>query len=285
MRRKAAEWRRFRLTIAYEGSGFAGWQSQPAGNTVQDELDRAVRATCSEASGVQGSGRTDAGVHALGQVAHFDAPVALRMDGAAWRRALNAKLPRAVRILECRPVSMDFHARFSATGKIYRYEWFTGAVLSPFRAGRVWHVHRTPDEAVVRQVASLFEGTHDFAGFAANRGEPEEAKPGTVRRIDRVTVMREGPDWAAQFEGEGFLYKMVRMLVGAMVRCGQGSCRVEDVRERLERPGGVGQVRFAAPADGLYLVEVLYGNEWDRGGQEENLRAFPSPEPVVSEEG
>lgn len=253
------ERRRFCLTLAYDGSGFEGWQSQRGGNTIQDTMDRAIAAICPAASGVQGSGRTDAGVHALGQVAHFDAPATLSMDAGAWQRALNAHLPRTVRVMGCRQVDLAFHARFSALGKTYRYEWFTGQVLSPLRAGRVWHVRKCPDEMRVRQVAALFVGTHDFAAFAANRGEREEAQPHTVRRIDRVEVRREGEEWSAEFEGEGFLYKMVRLLVGAMVRCGQGACGVEEIRDILKQPGGAKKSPLAAPADGLYLVEVRYG--------------------------
>lgn len=258
--RASGEWRRFRLTIAYEGSGFAGWQSQPGGNTVQDKLDQAIGRLCAEASGVQGSGRTDSGVHALGQVAHFDAPAALSMDAAAWVRGLNSLLPPAIRVLECHPAAPGFHARFSALGKVYRYEWFTGSILHPLRVGRAWHVRRCPDEALVRQVAAMYVGTHDFAGFAANRGEPEEARGGTVRTIRRVEVSREGDDWAAVFEGDGFLYKMVRLLVGGMVRCGQGACSLEGIRERLEDPARTGKSPLAAPAGGLYLVEVRYAS-------------------------
>ena len=250
--------RRFCLTIAYDGSGFEGWQSQRGGNTIQDTLDRAIARIHPDASGVQGSGRTDAGVHALGQVAHFDVPLTLSMDGAAWQRALNSVLPGTIRILKCCPVAPEFHARFSASGKIYRYEWFTGNVLSPLRLGRAWHVRNCPDETLIHEASALFQGTHNFASFSANRGEPKERKIDTVRRIDRIEVCRDGNEWVALFDGEGFLYKMVRMLVGAMVRCGQGACSLEDLRERLERPDNSRKSPMAAPPDGLYLVEVRY---------------------------
>lgn len=265
MNGRGPEWRRYCLTIAYDGLGFEGWQSQPGGNTVQDTLDRAIAAVCANASGAQGAGRTDSGVHALGQVAHFDAPATLSMDAAAWQRALNTHLPRTVRVMGCRPVRGDFHARFSAIGKIYRYEWFTGPVLSPLRAGRAWHVRRCPDESLVRRAAALFEGTHDFAGFAANRGEREDKRPETVRRMDRVEIRRDEGGWSAEFEGEGFLYKMVRLLVGALVRCGQGKYSLEDLQLRLEQPGKSTIAPLAAPAEGLYLVEVLYDERIDPG--------------------
>lgn len=261
VKRASGDWRRYRLTIAYDGSGFAGWQSQPGGNTVQDKLDGAIGRICAAASGVQGSGRTDSGVHALGQVAHFDAPSGLSMDAAAWQRALNSHLPPAIRVLECHLADPCFHSRFSASGKVYRYEWFTGSILHPLRVGRAWHVRRCPDEELVRRVAELFQGTHDFAAFAANRGEPEEERGGTVRTIHGVTVTRLGDDWTAVFEGEGFLYKMVRLLVGGMVRCGQGACSFEELRKRLEQPASAAKSPLAAPAEGLYLVAVRYPPE------------------------
>jgi len=258
MSRTMAERTRFRLTIAYDGSGFAGWQSQPGGNTVQDALDRAVASLRPDATGVQGAGRTDAGVHALGQVAHFDVSARGSMDGEAWWRALNATLPPKIRILACEAVDAHFHARFSASGKIYRYDFHTGPVLHPLRFERAWHVRKRPDEMVVREVASLFVGRHDFASFAANRGDPGEESLDTVRTIERVDVVREGEDWSVTIEGEGFLYKMVRLLVGAMVRCGQGWCAPEAIRELLEQPGGGKKSPLAAPAEGLYLVGVRY---------------------------
>jgi tRNA pseudouridine38-40 synthase len=255
------DWRRICLTIAYDGASFEGWQSQRGGNTIQDKLDRAIGEICRDASGVQGSGRTDAGVHALAQVAHFDVPATLSMDAGAWQRALNSMLPGTIRIIDCCFARGDFHARFSATGKVYRYEWFTGPILSPLRLNRVWHVRRLLEEAFVRQAGDLFQGTHDFASFSANRREPQEAKSDTVRRIDRVQVFRQGEEWSAVFDGEGFLYKMVRMLVGAMVRAGQGGCTLDELRDRLENPSRTKKSPLAAPPDGLYLVQVRYGRE------------------------
>ncbi|MEM7012408.1 MAG: tRNA pseudouridine(38-40) synthase TruA, partial [Verrucomicrobiota bacterium] len=201
---------RFKLTVAYDGRPFEGWQSQPSGNTIQDHLQSAVHAIHPESGAVHGSGRTDAGVHALAQIAHFDAPTELKMDASAWLRALNTKLPRTIRMMNCEAVDSDFHARFSATGKTYQYDLFTGQVLPPLRLGLAWHVTKTIDLQLLKEAALRFEGRHDFAAFAANRGDPESNPTDTRRTIFSVQTQINGPDLRLTFHGEGFLYKMVR---------------------------------------------------------------------------
>jgi len=243
---------RLKLVVAYDGASFAGWQSQSHRNTVQDHLERAFERITGGAERVHGAGRTDAGVHALAQCAHVD--VLKFLPAERWVEALNALLPSAVRVLRCRYVSNDFHARLSAKGKIYRYRIWNAPVLPPFEYRRAWHVARPLDLKVMKSAAKCFVGTHDFAGFAANRGKPERT---TVRSINSVRVRKKGPCVTIEFDGNGFLYKMVRLMVGALVKCALGKMRIEEITSRLHS-GKVGSARFAAPAEGLFLVRVRY---------------------------
>jgi len=206
---------RFKLIVAYDGAPFLGWQSQVGGNTVQDHLEAAFRKLCGTRIVVHGSGRTDTGVHALGQVAHVDIP-SPRLQ--SWPAALNAHLPRAIRVMDCSIVPPEFHARFDAKGKIYIYRIYNGPVQDPFEFGRSWHISGLLDVPMFTQAAQRLVGTHDFGGFAANRGKPGED---TVRTVHRIEVEQSGPIITLTFEGTGFLYKMVRLLTGSMVRCAQ----------------------------------------------------------------
>jgi tRNA pseudouridine38-40 synthase len=244
---------RLKLIVAYDGAQFAGWQSQSHGNTIQDHLERAFKQIAGERVRVHGAGRTDAGVHALAQCAHVDIANKF-LPPARWMRALNALLPPAIRVVRCQYVSSKFHARLSAKGKIYRYRIWSASVLPPFEYGRAWHLHRPLDLKILQLAAKHFVGTHDFAGFAANRGKPEES---TIRTIYSVRVRQKGPCVTIEFDGDGFLYKMVRLIVGSLVKCALGKMRIEEIRARLNS-GQAGAARFAAPAEGLFLVRVRY---------------------------
>lgn len=252
---------RFKLTIAYDGRPFEGWQSQPGGNTIQDHLQEAAREIHPDIGAIHGSGRTDAGVHALGQVAHFDAPSGLSMDGAAWRNALNTKLPRTIRVMDCEAAPADFHARFGATAKTYRYEIFTGAVLPPLRAGLAWHVRKTVDRQLLAEAVARFEGRHDFAAFAANRGDPDSNPDDTHRTIFSAKLEFAGEDLSLTFRGGGFHYKMVRLMVGAIVKVGQNGLSLEELDRLIANESGERKKSpLAAPPDGLTLIEVEYGS-------------------------
>jgi tRNA pseudouridine38-40 synthase len=244
--------RRLKLIVAYDGAPFAGWQSQSHRNTVQDHLERAFERVIGEGVRVHGAGRTDAGVHAFAQCAHVDVSKFLPVD--RWIRALTALLPPAIRVLRCRYVSPDFHARLSAKGKIYRYRIWTAPILPPFEYRRACHIAQPLDLKTLKSAAKHFIGTHDFATFAANRGKPE---PSTIRTINSVRVRQKGPCVTIEFDGNGFLYKMVRLMVGALVKCALGKMRIEEITSRLHS-SKVGSGRFAAPAEGLYLVRVRY---------------------------
>ena len=245
--------RRLKITVAYDGTGFAGWQSQSHRNTIQDHLERAFERVGGKRVRVHGAGRTDAGVHALAQCAHVDLPDD-RLSSARWTEALNALLPPSIRVLRCRYVSNDFHARLSAKGKIYRYRIWSAPVLPPFEYRRAWHVTRPLDLDVLRMAAKCFVGTHDFAGFAANRGRQEKT---TIRTIYSVRVRQRGCCVTVDFDGDGFLYKMVRLIVGSLVQCALGKTRIEDLTGRLDS-GARTSARFAAPAEGLFLIRVRY---------------------------
>ena len=246
---------RLKFVVSYDGAPFAGWQSQPNGNTVQDHLETAFTAIIGERVRVHGAGRTDAGVHALAQTVHADVPKrALSAD--AWPGALNASLPPTIRVLRCHLVPDSFHARFSAKGKVYRYRIWNGRILPPLELNRAWHIAAPVDVSLLTAAAEEFRGRHDFAGYAANRGKPEE---NTLRTIDGVRVRSRGKLLTLEVSGDGFLYKMVRLMTGAIVRCGLGRSTPAEIRERLIQPMKVRDtIRTVAPAGGLFLVRVRY---------------------------
>jgi tRNA pseudouridine38-40 synthase len=250
---------RLKLTIAYDGRPYRGWQSQPGGNTVQDLIIAALADVAKQPLRLTGAGRTDTGVHALGQVAHFDAPEGIGMNPYNWVPALNCKLPATIRILSCEETSAEFHARFSATGKVYHYDLCTDPVMPPLKAGLAWHRPRLLDAAVLADALSLFRGAHDFKAFAAYRGNESEATD-YRRKIDEAGVETLPDGYRIRFLGNGFLYKMVRLLVGAAMHAAQGKLRLDDLEALLDQPPELprGKSPVCAPADGLYLKEVLY---------------------------
>ncbi len=247
--------RRLKLIVSYDGSPFAGWQSQSNGHAVQDHLERAFAAVSGVAVRVHGAGRTDAGVHAVGQAAHVDLPEP-KLPPDRWPAALNASLPPTIRVVRARFVGPAFHARYSARGKIYHYRIWNARVLSPLETGRAMHVPAELDLAAMRAAAAAFVGTHDFAAFSANRGQPESS---TVRTIEYVRLRKLGSVITVRFSGGGFLYKMVRIMVAALVRVGLGKMSPADISHRLNAPAeGRQQPRFVAPAEGLFLLRVRY---------------------------
>lgn len=243
---------RLRLTVAYDGTRFSGWQSQTGGNTVQDHLEKAFAQLCPGRTAVHGAGRTDAGVHAEGQCAHADVPDG-RLEPIGWLRAINAHLPAEIRVMRVRRAREDFHARFSACGKVYRYTIWNGPVIPPLEIHRAWHVPQNLDFELLKSACGLFTGTHDFAAFSAKRSKEPES---TVRTIRALRVVRRGPRITLTIAGDGFLYKMVRMLVGSAVRCAIGRLDFEEIDSRLR--DGEPRMTHVAPAGGLCLLRVLY---------------------------
>lgn len=244
---------RLGLTLAYDGTHFSGWQSQPDGKTVQDSLESAFGKLCpGERIVVHGAGRTDAGVHASGQTAHVDVPDG-RLPVAAWLPALNAHLPAGVRVMRLGKAAPDFHARFSARGKVYRYTVWNGPVMPPLFLNRAWHVPWKLDLDILGSACESFTGRHDFAAFSARRSKTAES---TVRTISAIRLRKQGPKLELTFEGEGFLYKMVRMLTASAIRCAAGRLPLEEIRRHLENAGP--RTSHVAPAEGLCLVRVVY---------------------------
>lgn len=243
---------RIRLTVAYVGTNYNGWQFQKNGTSIQEELETRLSRICDRPVRVHGSGRTDSGVHAIGQVAHFDAP-----DGTniPWQKALNSMLPKDIVIVDARPVSEDFHARFSARSKRYAYTlWTEPDYILPQRAPFVWGV-RSLDLDALDQAAVLLAGTHDFASFQ-NAGTELKTTVRTLEPISRGPGLCRG-EWVLYFQADGFLKQMVRNLVGFLVGVGRGRLSPADgprillARDRKQAPP-------SAPPQGLCLEEVFY---------------------------
>ncbi len=244
---------RLKLLIAYDGAPFRGWQSQTTGDAVQDHIEQAFTRLCGHRIVVHGAGRTDAGVHAHGQIAHADiAADTLPFD--KWLPALNAHLPRQIRIMRITRPPADFHARFAARGKIYTYRIWNDVVLPPHELGRAWHFTHPIALPLLADCARMVQGTHDFAGFAANLGKTERD---TTRTLSEVRIRKTGPLLTLRFHGDGFLYKMVRLLTGTLIRCAEGRADPAWITELLTACGRK-KTSFAAPAPGLYLTRVLY---------------------------
>ncbi len=263
----SSDLRRFRLDLAYDGRPFLGWQSQTGGRTVQDEVQRALRAICPSISTVQGSGRTDTGVSALAQVAHFDAPLDWRMDGAAWQRALNTKLPPSIRAWRCFEVPSDFHARYSAVEKTYEYRIAVGEVLLPLRHGLAWHQRGLGPADELAAILSRYEGSHDFRAFSAKRHDGRDESRDTRRTIHEasLSLSSEPDEWLLRFRGDGFLYKMVRFLVGTAVQTLWGRFPLSELEQLLKGVTDDRKAPYCAPPDGLMLVHVRYPEAYEGG--------------------
>src|SRR5690242_17537261 len=223
---------RLKFSVAYDGSAFAGWQSQAHHQTVQDELESAFKRILVARVRIHGAGRTDTRVHALAQCAHVDLPDR-RLAAAEWTKALNGVLPPTIRVSRCRYVSSDFHARFSAKGKTYRYRIWAAPILPPLELNRAWHIPRPLDRELLTAAAKKFVGKHNFAAFAANRGKKDE---NTVRTIWALDVRSRGPAISIELSGDGFLYKMVRLMVGAATQVPPGKENLPKSERDLNPP-------------------------------------------------
>lgn len=243
---------RYRMTVAYDGTAYGGWQIQPNARTVQEVLEQQIATLTGETAKVHGSGRTDQGVHARGQVAHFD--LARGGKCKSLRAGLNATLPGDIRVQKIEEVAPDFHARRSATGKEYRYFIWNDCIVPPFV-----RLYRTPvrkplDVAAMREAAAGLTGRHDFAAFTAN---PNRVVESTVRDLRKLTVSSKGRDIVLIAQADGFLYKMVRSLAGFLIRVGEGAVPPCEARAILDS-----RIRTAvvptAPPEGLFLWRVWY---------------------------
>jgi tRNA pseudouridine38-40 synthase len=262
----------FKITLAYDGTNYVGWQRQAAGTSVQGVIEDALRELEGREVVLHGAGRTDAGVHALGQVASCALDRAI--EAGVLLRALNARLPRDIRVVSAAEVASDFHARFRATAKTYRYRIFNAPVMSPLERHYAWHVFGALDVEAMDAAARLVEGRHDFAAFRSSSGTTRTTER-TVRRsrVTRTSLstlsrvedtlevpgVRGGDMIIYEITGDGFLRHMVRAMAGTLVEIGRGRWPVEEMRAVLDSRDR-GRAGPTAPGCGLFLVGVEYGD-------------------------
>jgi tRNA pseudouridine38-40 synthase len=242
---------RFRVTIEYDGARFHGWQVQPDARTVQSVVEQAVEKATTTRTRITGAGRTDAGVHALGQVAHFDSDSALPPE--TMLKALNHWLPRSVAVRDCHIVPASFHACFSPSTKTYRYRILRGNVRAPLREGRVWNISRALDVRAMHDCAQMLVGEHDFTSFCSEHAEVKTR----VRRLLSSDLTEDGDELHYTVAGRGFLYNMVRIIVGTLIDVGLGGMTRDNFAAALlaRRRTATG---ITAPACGLTLMRIDY---------------------------
>jgi tRNA pseudouridine38-40 synthase len=261
---------KFKLIVAYDGTQYQGWQVQKIGTGIQEKLEEALAKISPAKPRVHSSSRTDTGVHALGMVVHVDLPGKhFKMPARKLALALNAWLPEDIRVLSAARVPPDFHARFDARGKQYRYFIWNHPAMNPLIRQTAWHVPRKLDLNSLRAAARLFIGRRDFQAFTSN---PGYARSSTIRTLTRCDIKRSGNLLTVIIEGDGFLYKMCRGIVGTLVQAGLGKFPAEEVGNMLEKKDRR-LAGMTAPARGLVLWKVFYGKEVrgqrsEVGGQE-----------------
>lgn len=243
--------RTIKLLLEYDGTNYSGWQVQPEQDTIQGRLEKALKSITGEDVRVIGSGRTDAGVHAIGQVAHFK--TSSSMKPAEFRRALNGMLPRDIAVREASEMPEDFHAQYSAKRKLYRYVILQVETRSAFGHRYAWDIGYAMDVKSMQKAAEHLLGTHDFSAFRATSctaGNP-------VKTIHRLEIHQRGHDIVFLIEADGFLRHMVRTIVGTLAEVGRGYLLADDVRDILESRDRT-KAGPTAPPHGLFLLEVTY---------------------------
>ena len=243
--------RRIKLTLEYDGTGYAGWQVQPNSDTIQQRVEEALAKVLQEKVRINGSGRTDAGVHARGQVAHFETVSNLPLKNI--RDGANTYLPPDIAIIRIEEAAPDFHARYSARGKIYRYRVLIRETRSPLSLNHTYRLSLPVDVEKMRIASRSLIGKHDFSAFEASGSSIQDK----VRQLSRLEIREEGEILEIEFQGNGFLYKMVRNIVGTLIEVGKGNISPEEVKDILgsrdrENAGPT------APAAGLCLIQVIY---------------------------
>jgi tRNA pseudouridine38-40 synthase len=246
---------KFKLTIAYDGTAYQGWQVQKIGTGVQEKVEAALAKLFPSRPRLHSSSRTDTGVHAIGMVAHFEIPSSeWKITASKLALALNAWLPEDIRVLTAARARDEFHARFGATRKQYRYNVWNHPGMNPLLRHTAWHVPRRLDLRAMRAAAAAFVGTHDFQSFAANPGYARES---TVRTLSRCDLKSSGRLLTFVLEGDGFLYKMCRGIVGTLVQVGLGKYTADEAKRMLARKDRRA-AGMTAPAHGLVLWRVFY---------------------------
>ena len=242
---------RYLLTIEYDGTAYEGWQYQEGKPTIEGAIEDAIEHIIHERVTIYGSGRTDSGVHALRQKAHFDSERELDVQRLA--RAINYYLPLDIAIVRAERVADDFHARYNVRCKTYLYKIYNGAERSPLRCGRYMETHYTLDIGAMRSALDMLKGVHDFKGFATAGSSVKT----TVREIYRADILTQGEEIYIYVGGSGFLYNMVRTIVGTLIDVGRGKRTLDEMKTLID----TGDIRLkgaVAPASGLYLYDVEY---------------------------
>ncbi|WP_226660052.1 tRNA pseudouridine(38-40) synthase TruA [Pseudalkalibacillus hwajinpoensis] len=243
---------RIKMTLSYDGTAYNGYQVQPNGRTVQEEVQRALKQMHKgETIIVTGSGRTDARVHACGQVIHFDTTLSIPLEN--WTRALNAQLPDDVRVLHTEAVSSDFHARYDVVRKTYQYRVHNRAAVDVFRRNYAVHEPHTLNVLEMKRAAADLIGEHDFTSFCASKTDVKNK----VRTIYRIEIEQMQDELVFTFEGSGFLYNMVRILMGTLLEVGKGRRSANEMSSILNAKDR-NKAGKTAPPHGLYLWEVSY---------------------------
>ncbi len=272
---------KIKMTIAYDGTHYAGWQAQKTGLGVQQRIEEALHQIFGGTYRLHSSSRTDTGVHALGLVAHVEIPPEkFKMPFTKFPLALNACLPPDIRIMAAAPGPAAFHARFDACGKRYRYFVWNHHALNPLLRHQAWLVPHPLDLNAMRAAAQHLLGRHDFAAFAGTRNYRMKS---TVRTLSRCGVKRSGPLLTFTIEGDGFLYKMCRGIVGTLVQVGQGKIAVAEM-ERILASRDRRAAGMTAPAQGLVLWKVFYHKRRSsRGGEARDKARTQDPQSAASE--
>ena len=255
---------KFKLVIAYDGAAYEGWQWQKIGTGVQQIVETALAKIFPSQPRLHSSSRTDTGVHALGMVAHFEVPKdEFKMSIRRLALAINAWLPDDVRVMSASRATEKFHARFDATGKQYRYFVWNHPAMNPLSRTKAWHVPRKLDLKAMRAAAKLFIGKHDFKSFAGTRSYEMKSN---VRTLTRCDVKKSGLQFTFIIEGDGFLYKMCRGIVGTIVQVGFGKFPPSEIKTMLARTDRR-VAGMTAPAHGLVLWKVYYSTQRRKGAK------------------
>lgn len=245
---------KYKLSISYDGTRYGGWQIQPNATSIQTLIEKALKIVLRKSIKLIGSGRTDSGVHAEGQIAHFSFDGDLELS--KLHHSLNGLLPDDIRIRRIDPVEVDFHARFSAKGKIYHYRIDRGKIKNPFTRLYAYHLPYPIDLDLLKEAAKAFVGKHDFTSFS-NEAHRGSAAHDPVRTLFRLDIIERGNELVLEFEGNGFLYKMVRNITGTLLDMARGKIPLSDI-EDIFAAKDRSRAGTTAPAHGLFLVDVRY---------------------------
>lgn len=242
---------RYKAIVSYDGTAYQGWQKQPDKNSVQAKIETALSRLCRHNVKITGAGRTDKGVHAFGQVFHFDTDKEFK----DITKSINSQLPEDIRIVSCKPVSDEFHSRYDAKWKHYSYIINTGK-FNPIQRNYAYQLGIDLDEEKMQEAAKALVGTHDFSSFNATRKDEIEDQ---VRTIYKIEVKRRGSLVTVDYYGDGFLRYMIRMMTGALIEAGKGKITAEDIQNIMEKMDKTA-CNYNVPACGLYLIEISYTN-------------------------